>query len=80
LVAVGLQGTALAERLLSASYSVRGYDVDVSRCESLERIGGTVAADPADVAARCDRAMLSLSTSDVGETVVGEMDAALRCG
>ena len=45
LIGLGLMGSALAERLLGASYEVFGHDIDSARCEALESIGGSVAAD-----------------------------------
>lgn len=79
-IGLGLMGSALAERLLAASYSVLGHDIDTASCEALLRIGGDVAANHADVAARCDRIVLSLPTTDIVEDVIGQMGAALRSG
>lgn len=80
LIGLGLMGSALAERLLDASYSVMGYDIDPARCDELESIGGRVASDHAQIASCCDRVMLSLPTTDVVESVLGHIDARLRPG
>jgi 3-hydroxyisobutyrate dehydrogenase-like beta-hydroxyacid dehydrogenase len=80
LIGIGLLGSALAERFLGASYLVLGYDIDASRCDALEQMGGRAASDHAEVAASCDRVVLSLLTTDVVEDVLACMDAALRPG
>ena len=77
-IGLGLMGGALAERLIGASFSVIGYDIDAAQCKALERIGGSVVLGAADVASRCDRVILSLPTTDVVEKVIGQMDAELR--
>lgn len=40
LVGIGLVGTAMAERLLAAGYSVVGYDIDATAAARLEKLGG----------------------------------------
>ncbi|MGD8238580.1 MAG: NAD(P)-dependent oxidoreductase, partial [Armatimonadota bacterium] len=80
LIGIGLLGSALAERLLTASHSVLGHDIDASRCEALESMGGRAASDHAEVASSCDRIVLSLPTTAVVEDVLRRMDAELRPG
>jgi 3-hydroxyisobutyrate dehydrogenase-like beta-hydroxyacid dehydrogenase len=79
-IGLGLLGSALAERLLGAGFRVLGFDVDAGRCRALEQQGGQAAADPAAVAASCDRILLSLPTTDVVEDVVRQIEARLRAG
>jgi len=80
LIGIGLLGSALAERFLAASYPVLAYDIDACRCEALEQMGGRAASDHAEVAASCDRVLLSLLTTDIVEDVLSRMDAELRPG
>ncbi|MFQ5810800.1 MAG: NAD(P)-dependent oxidoreductase [Armatimonadota bacterium] len=80
LIGIGLLGAAIAERLLDAAHPVLGFDIDASRCEALERMGGRATSDHAEVASSCDRIVLSLLTTAVVEDVLGRVDAALRPG
>ena len=80
LIGVGLMGSALAERLLAASYPVLGYDIDASRRDALQQLRGRVASDNAEVVASCDRVVLSLLTTDIVEEVLRGVDAELRPG
>ena len=73
LVGIGLVGTALAERLLAGGFDVVGYDIDASRREHLEQLGGKAVGGPAAVAAQCRRVILSLMSTDiVCEVVEGD--------
>lgn len=80
LVGVGLLGTALAERLLRAGYSVLGFDVNPQRCQALRELGGRPAASLAEVAQGCGRLLLSLPSSPVVEAVVRELGPQMRAG
>src|SRR3954447_20843134 len=79
-IGLGLLGEALAERLLRAGRGVLGYDLDARRRDELANLGGTAARSAREVAARCERILLSLPTSDVVRTVVAEMGDELRPG
>jgi len=70
LIGLGLVGTALAERLLAAGFEVVGYDLVREKCERLASLGGRVAADGRDVAARACRVVLPLLTSQQVRTVI----------
>ena len=52
LIGIGLVGSALAENLLGAGYSVIGYDVEPGRCAELKKLSGEPAPCPRDVAER----------------------------
>src|SRR4026209_2777332 len=67
LVAIGLMGAALAERLLAGGMRVVGYDIRPAACAALAELGGEPVADAASVAARCERILLSLPYSGVVE-------------
>ncbi len=80
IIGLGLLGTALAERLLEAGVSVTGYDVDATRREHLERVGGSPANDPRELFDRCEFILLSLPTSDIVATVVEQLAGSMRAG
>ena len=70
LVGLGLVGTAMAERLRAGGFEVVGFDVETARCEHLEKLGGKVAANPAEVSEQVDRIILSLPDTNVVLQVV----------
>ena len=80
IVGLGLVGTALARRMLAAGLSVRGFDIDASRCDAFAALGGVAAdrvedalASPTVVLAVYDDAqvdaVLSIGMAD-GTTIV----------
>ena len=72
LVGIGLVGTAIAERLLSAKFEVVGFDIDSARCRHLQELGAKAVSSPAEVACETDRIILSLpDTETVREVVEG---------
>jgi len=70
LVGLGLVGTAMAERLLAEQFDVVGFDIDSTKCEHLEQLGGKAVSNPAQVAEQADRVVLSLPDTDVVLQVV----------
>ncbi len=70
LVGLGLVGTAMAERLLAEQFNVVGFDIDSTKCEHLEQLGGKVVNSPTDVAEQADRVVLSLPNTEVVLEVV----------
>ena len=70
LVGLGLVGTAMAERLLAEQFDVVGFDIDSTKCEHLEQLGGKAVSNPAQVAERTDRIILSLPNTEVVLEVV----------
>ncbi len=81
LVGLGLVGTAIAERLLAEQFDVVGFDIDSTKCEHLEQLGGKAASNPAKVAelvsaeaeavaGQADRVVLSLPNTEVVLEVV----------
>lgn len=77
LIGIGLLGTALAERLLSAGYSVLGYDPTPEGCERLVSLGGYAASDVAQVARETKCIFFSLPDSNVVASVLAEIDEQL---
>lgn len=72
LIGLGLMGSALSKRLLSASYEVVGFDVDEDRRRALEEVGGRPVSSVDRVFEGCERIILSLPTTEVVEDVLGE--------
>ena len=78
MIGLGLLGSAIAERLLLAGYSVLGFDVDESRRKALDSLGGRAADDASDVFKQCDTVVLSLPNSDVVAQVMANAASVLR--
>ncbi len=70
LVGLGLVGAAMAERLLAEQFDVVGFDIDSTKCEHLEQLGGKAVSNPAQVAEQVERVVLSLPDTDVVLQVV----------
>jgi len=78
LIGLGLVGSALVERFLSAGFSVVGYDTDTDKMQSLQRDGFTSCTSPADVASHTQRIVLSIPNSDIVNTVVEGENGVLQ--
>ena len=74
-VGLGLIGTSLAKRLLTAGFDVHGYDVDAARSEALAALGGTPAPSLQQLGERCGTILISVLNTDQVEAVC-ESDAA----
>ncbi|MFH1718101.1 MAG: NAD(P)-dependent oxidoreductase [Planctomycetota bacterium] len=70
LVGLGLVGTAMAESLLARQFDVIGFDISPERLAHLEKLGGTPAASPAELADRVEHVVLSLPDTNAVEQVV----------
>ncbi len=80
LIGLGLMGSAIAERLRAAGFSVIGYDIAASARARLRQLGGTPAASANDVFARCDRILLSLPDTKITRRVLSEAAPTLHYG
>lgn len=80
LICIGLLGTALGERLLSAGFSVCGFDVSPERRAAFVEIGSEAVDAPSFVANRAKRIVLSLPNSDIVESVVADLLPHLSAG
>ncbi len=65
---LGLLGSALAHRLLTAGYSPKGYDIDAGKVAAFAKAGGTAATR--EEVARCDVVLLAVFDTDQVEDVV----------
>ncbi|MEW6360475.1 MAG: NAD(P)-dependent oxidoreductase [Planctomycetota bacterium] len=79
LIGLGLLGSALAERLAAAGFTVIGHDTDAARYDALKVLGVERADSPREVAERAKRIVLSLPNSPVVESVVEGKDGIV-CG
>jgi 3-hydroxyisobutyrate dehydrogenase-like beta-hydroxyacid dehydrogenase len=70
IIGLGLMGSALAERLIGAGYAVLGFDTDRRKQSALEKIGGTFAASPSDVARQCTTILVAVFDTGQVESVV----------
>ncbi|MFN0018032.1 MAG: NAD(P)-dependent oxidoreductase [Pirellulaceae bacterium] len=70
IIGLGLVGSVLAERLISAGFAVTGYDTQPAQNEALSKLGGKSLASGTEVARSCDTILLSLPTSDIAAAVI----------
>ncbi|MEQ9411498.1 MAG: NAD(P)-dependent oxidoreductase [Fuerstiella sp.] len=80
LIGIGLLGTALAERLMEAGFSVWGYDRAAAAMHRFSEIGGQPVLRIRDVAIAASRIVLCLPDSDCVEEVVVRIIPALKAG
>jgi len=64
IIGLGLVGSAIAKRLLSAGYDVCGYDISESARKRAQELGVEAPSDARQVAERVETILLSLMTSD----------------
>jgi len=74
---MGLLGSALAESLIKAGYTVRGHDTAPDRVREHEARGGVPARSPADAARGATVVMTCLMTADIVREVLLGPDGAL---
>jgi len=79
LVGIGLLGTAIAERLLGAGYSVVGWDVRPERRQHLVQLGGQAAESPGE-SVGCEQVVLSLPHAGIVDEVVSTVGEDLEAG
>jgi L-threonate 2-dehydrogenase len=70
-IGLGNIGGALAASLLSAGIPTWGFDIDSTRLQRFESLGGQATTSPAEVAGSCDTLIASLPTVQALEEVVG---------
>lgn len=79
IVGLGLIGTALAKRLLSAGFAVHGFDIDSKRGDNLKKLGGESAASLAALSETCRTIIISvLNTEQVESVVEGVREGSSR--
>jgi 3-hydroxyisobutyrate dehydrogenase-like beta-hydroxyacid dehydrogenase len=80
LIGLGLIGTALSRRLLSADYPVLGYDVDEQKLETLRSLGGVAARSISEIAETCKRILIAVFDTDQVEAVLEGPAGILSAG
>jgi 3-hydroxyisobutyrate dehydrogenase-like beta-hydroxyacid dehydrogenase len=80
LIGLGHMGTAFAERVLQAGFPLLVYNRTASKAESVAARGASVAGSAAELAARVDVILTSLSDDDALEAVAAEVVPAARPG
>ena len=78
LIGMGLLGSALAENLIKAGFTVRGYDTAPDRMAEHAERGGLLARSPADAARGASVVMTCLMTADIVRDVLLGPDGALE--
>jgi 3-hydroxyisobutyrate dehydrogenase-like beta-hydroxyacid dehydrogenase len=76
-IGMGLLGSALAENLVKAGFTVRGYDTAPDRMSEHAERGGLLARSPADAARGASVVMTCLMTADIVRDVLLGPDGAL---
>jgi 3-hydroxyisobutyrate dehydrogenase-like beta-hydroxyacid dehydrogenase len=72
IIGIGIMGSAYAANLIESGFRVSGWDVDHSRRQALEDLGGTPLGSSAEVAAEADLVITALPSTDaLRETVEG---------
>ncbi|HEX5221667.1 MAG TPA: NAD(P)-dependent oxidoreductase [Verrucomicrobiae bacterium] len=80
LIALGLMGSAIAERLLAARHSVLGWDISPAARTRHSRLGGIVASNAGEVFTRCNCILLSLPDSKITRAVLRDAANFLHQG
>lgn len=62
IIGLGIMGSAFARNLADAGFTLCGFDIDESRLQALQKIGGVACSSPADVAERSDVVLVSLAS------------------
>lgn len=70
LIGLGLMGSAIAERLIAAGFTVVGWDISPEACAAFVKRGGLRPAKADDVFSQCDRVILSLPNSKITTAVL----------
>jgi 3-hydroxyisobutyrate dehydrogenase-like beta-hydroxyacid dehydrogenase len=71
-IGLGLMGAGFCKRLIADGRKVLGYDLDPARCAEAKALGVEIATSPAEIAGRCDRICISVTTTKaVFEVVLG---------
>jgi 3-hydroxyisobutyrate dehydrogenase-like beta-hydroxyacid dehydrogenase len=73
IIGLGLMGTALSRRLIDAELPVLGFDIDPSRCDTLQANGGGIARSAPDVFSRCRTVVVAIYDGTQVEALFGAL-------
>jgi 3-hydroxyisobutyrate dehydrogenase-like beta-hydroxyacid dehydrogenase len=76
-IGMGHMGSAMAQRLLEAGYTLTVHDRTLARAQPLEQRGAVVAQTPKDLAAKCEVVMACVTDDRAQESVMLGPDGAL---
>jgi 3-hydroxyisobutyrate dehydrogenase-like beta-hydroxyacid dehydrogenase len=76
-VGLGLLGSAIAERLLAAGFSVQGFDLDSQKQNQFAAIGGTTPTYLDGLFQSCKTVLLCLPSSDVVVDLLADFEPVL---
>lgn len=79
-VGMGLMGSAMVRNLLSAGYTVTGYDLNAAQVEKMAALGARTVENPALLPSRAEIVVLSLPNSFVVNEVVERALKLLETG
>lgn len=80
LIGLGLMGSAIAERLLAAGYSVSGWDIASDARAGHTKFGGIAAASAEEVFTHCECILLSLPDSKITSDLLRAANPKLHYG
>ncbi len=79
-IGLGIMGSAMAANLVQARFDVYGTDIVPDCCVALTRAGGIAVTHPRELAARCQRIILSLPSESALKQVCADLCAACAPG
>jgi 3-hydroxyisobutyrate dehydrogenase-like beta-hydroxyacid dehydrogenase/catechol 2,3-dioxygenase-like lactoylglutathione lyase family enzyme len=80
LIGLGLLGSALAQRMLAAGFSVTGYDPCPQATAAAAAMGCTTVGSSSDVFSACRVVVLSLPNAEIVEEVLAQASGQLTVG
>ena len=76
MIGLGVMGSAMTGTLLSAGWTVHGYDIDEGRRQAFAELGGSLVSSAAEVARHADLVVFSLPSAGALEGVASELAGA----
>jgi L-threonate 2-dehydrogenase len=77
LIGVGLMGTAISQRLVTARFEVAAYDVDPEKRERIAGVGVSATASSREIVEQCEVVVLSVFDTNQVEDVIAGAGGAL---
>ena len=80
LIGVGLLGSALAERLISQGFRLKGFDIAPAKRNDFAKRGGIAVNRPEEVVQGCQTLLLSLPSSEIVRSLLTALQSELQPG
>ena len=77
-IGLGLMGSALSARLITAGIAVVGYDIDPAKRDAFGRMGGKPADTAGRLIAECGTIVVAVFNADEVDAVLGEIAAGAK--